>query len=115
VEHAVVKLDGSIERQVSLADAVFNVDFKEPLVHQVVSAYLPAPVPVPVRKRIAQPSVVVEPSPGAKKALDAPEPAPAVARYGVAAARHLPRHPVVMHRRLTERCIAPRSVQSFRN
>jgi len=40
VEHAVVKLDGSIERQVSLADAVFNVDFKEPLVHQVVSAYL---------------------------------------------------------------------------
>ena len=40
MEHAVVKLDGSIERQVSLADAVFNVDFKEPLVHQVVSAYL---------------------------------------------------------------------------
>ena len=40
MEHAVVKLDGSIERQVSLADAVFNVDFKEPLVHQGVSAYL---------------------------------------------------------------------------
>lgn len=40
MEHAVVKLDGSIERQVSLADAVFNVDFREPLVHQVVSAYL---------------------------------------------------------------------------
>ena len=40
MEHAVVKLDGSIERQISLADAVFNVDFKEPLVHQVVSAYL---------------------------------------------------------------------------
>jgi|TARA_B100000959_G_scaffold73336_1_gene77893 large subunit ribosomal protein L4 len=40
VEHAVVKLDGTTDRQVSLADTVFSVDFKEPLVHQVVCAYL---------------------------------------------------------------------------
>lgn len=40
MEHAVVKLDGSTDRNVSLADAVFGTDYKEPLIHQVVCAYL---------------------------------------------------------------------------
>jgi len=40
VEHAVVKIDGSTDRKVSLADTVFGVEYKEPLVHQVVCAYL---------------------------------------------------------------------------
>jgi len=40
VEHAVVKIDGSTDRKVSLADAVFGAEYKEPLVHQVVCAYL---------------------------------------------------------------------------
>ena len=40
MEHAVVKIDGSTDRKVSLADAVFGAEFKEPLVHQVVCAYL---------------------------------------------------------------------------
>ena len=40
MEHAVVKLDGSTDRKVSLADAVFGAEYKEPLVHQVVCAYL---------------------------------------------------------------------------
>ena len=40
MEHAVVKLDGSSDRSVSLADTVFGADYKEPLIHQVVCAYL---------------------------------------------------------------------------
>jgi len=40
VELAVVKLDGSTDSRLSVADNVFSVDFKEPLVHQVVTAYL---------------------------------------------------------------------------
>ncbi len=40
MEHVVVKIDGSTDRKVSLADAVFGAEFKEPLVHQVVCAYL---------------------------------------------------------------------------
>ncbi len=40
MEHAVVKIDGSTDRKVSLADAVFGAEYKEPLVHQVVCAYL---------------------------------------------------------------------------
>ena len=40
MEHAVVKLDGSSDRSVSLADTVFGADYKEPLIHQVVRAYL---------------------------------------------------------------------------
>jgi len=40
VEHAVVNLDGSSDRSVSLADTVFGADYKEPLIHQVVCAYL---------------------------------------------------------------------------
>jgi|TARA_X000000950_G_scaffold258283_1_gene325542 large subunit ribosomal protein L4 len=40
VQHAVVKIDGSTDRKVSLADAVFGAEYKEPLVHQVVCAYL---------------------------------------------------------------------------
>ena len=35
-----MKIDGSTDRKVSLADAVFGAEFKEPLVHQVVCAYL---------------------------------------------------------------------------
>ena len=40
MEHAVVKIDGSTDRKVILADAVFGAEYKEPLVHQVVCAYL---------------------------------------------------------------------------
>ena len=40
MEHAVVNLDGSSDRSVSLADTVFGADYKEPLIHQVVCAYL---------------------------------------------------------------------------
>ena len=40
MEHAVVKIDGSTDRKVSLADTVFGVEYKEPLVHQVVCVYL---------------------------------------------------------------------------
>ena len=40
MEHAVVKIDGSTDRKVSLADAVCGAEYKEPLVHQVVCAYL---------------------------------------------------------------------------
>jgi large subunit ribosomal protein L4 len=40
VEHAVVKHDGSTDRNVSLADTVFAADYKEPLIHQAVCAYL---------------------------------------------------------------------------
>ena len=40
MEHAVVKLDGSSDRSVSLADTVFGADYKEPLINQVVCAYL---------------------------------------------------------------------------
>ncbi len=40
MEHAVVKIDGSTDRKVSLAETVFGVEYKEPLVHQVVCAYL---------------------------------------------------------------------------
>ena len=40
MEHVVVKIDGSTDRKVSLADTVFGVEYKEPLVHQVVCAYL---------------------------------------------------------------------------
>ena len=40
MEHAVVKIDGLTDRKVSLADTVFGVEYKEPLVHQVVCAYL---------------------------------------------------------------------------
>ena len=40
MEHAVVKHDGSTDRNVSLADTVFAADYKEPLIHQAVCAYL---------------------------------------------------------------------------
>jgi len=40
VEQAIVKIDGSTDRKVSLADTVFGAEYKEPLVHQVVCAYL---------------------------------------------------------------------------
>lgn len=40
MEHAVVKHDGSTDRNVSLADTVFGADYKEPLIHQAVCAYL---------------------------------------------------------------------------
>ncbi|MEK9941835.1 MAG: 50S ribosomal protein L4 [Gammaproteobacteria bacterium] len=35
-----VKHDGSTDRNVSLADTVFAADYKEPLIHQAVCAYL---------------------------------------------------------------------------
>ena len=40
MEQAIVKIDGSTDRKVSLADTVFGAEYKEPLVHQVVCAYL---------------------------------------------------------------------------
>ena len=40
VEIAVVKLDGSMDQPLDAADAIFAEEFKEPLVHQVVTAYL---------------------------------------------------------------------------
>jgi large subunit ribosomal protein L4 len=39
VQLDVVKLDGAADRQVEISDAVLGVEFKEPLVHQVVNAY----------------------------------------------------------------------------
>ena len=40
MEIAVVKLDGSAEQSIDVADSIFAEEFKEPLVHQVVTAYL---------------------------------------------------------------------------
>jgi len=40
VEIAVVKLDGSLDHPLNVADVVFAQEFKEPLIHQVVTAYL---------------------------------------------------------------------------
>jgi len=40
VEIEVVKLDGSVDRPLAVADSIFAEEFKEPLVHQVVTAYL---------------------------------------------------------------------------
>ena len=40
MEIAVVKLDGSVDQSLEVADSIFSEDFKEPLVHQVVTAYL---------------------------------------------------------------------------
>ena len=40
MEIAGVKLDGSADQPLDVADSVFAEEFKEPLVHQVVTAYL---------------------------------------------------------------------------
>ena len=40
MEIPVVKLDGTLDHQLDVADAVFAEEFKEPLIHQVVTAYL---------------------------------------------------------------------------
>lgn len=40
MEIAVVKLDGSVDRPLDVADSIFAEEFKEPLVHQVITAYL---------------------------------------------------------------------------
>ena len=40
MEIAVVKLDGSVDHPIDVADSIFGEEFKEPLVHQVVTAYL---------------------------------------------------------------------------
>ena len=40
MEIEVVKLDGSVDRPLDVADSIFAGEFKEPLVHQVVTAYL---------------------------------------------------------------------------
>jgi large subunit ribosomal protein L4 len=40
VEITVVKLDGKLDRPLDVADSIFAEEFKEALVHQVVTAYL---------------------------------------------------------------------------
>ena len=40
MEIAVVKLDGSVGHPLDVADSIFAEEFKEPLIHQVVTAYL---------------------------------------------------------------------------
>lgn len=40
MEITVVKLDGSVDRSLNIADSIFSEEFKESLVHQVVTAYL---------------------------------------------------------------------------
>ena len=40
MEIAVLKLDGSVDQPLDVADSIFAEEFKEPLVHQVVNAYL---------------------------------------------------------------------------
>ena len=40
MEIAVVKLDGSVDQSLDVADSIFAREFKEPLVHQVITAYL---------------------------------------------------------------------------
>ena len=40
MEIAVVKLDGSVDHPIDVADSIFAEEFKEPLIHQVVTAYL---------------------------------------------------------------------------
>ena len=40
MEIAVVKLDGTVDRPLDVADSIFAEEFKESLIHQVVTAYL---------------------------------------------------------------------------
>jgi len=40
VELTVIKLDGTHDTQVKVAESVFAQEFKEPLIHQVITAYL---------------------------------------------------------------------------
>ena len=40
MEIEVVKLDGSVDQPLDVADSIFAEEFKQPLVHQVVTAYL---------------------------------------------------------------------------
>ncbi len=40
MEIEVVKLDGGVDHPIDVADSIFAGEFKEPLVHQVVTAYL---------------------------------------------------------------------------
>ena len=40
MELTVIKLDGTHETQVKVAESVFAQEFKEPLIHQVITAYL---------------------------------------------------------------------------
>lgn len=40
MELSVVKLDGTTDQQLAVSDTIFSTDFREPLVHQVVAAYL---------------------------------------------------------------------------
>ena len=84
MEHAVVKLDGTTDRQVSLADTVFSVDFKEPLVHQVVCAYLAGAREGTSSQKNR--SVAVVPSPGDRKEPGEPEREPVAVRCGVVVA-----------------------------
>ena len=40
MEIEVVKLDGGVDHPIDVSDSIFAGEFKEPLVHQVVTAYL---------------------------------------------------------------------------
>ena len=96
-----LKMQGS--ESVEVAESAFGVDFNEPLVHQVVTAFLAGSR---AGTKAQKNRAAVAQSHGGRKARAERGRAPFAARYGWAVDVRLLRVPETTRRKLIERCIA---------
>jgi hypothetical protein len=115
VELSVVKLDGTTGQQLAVSEDVFATAFREPLVHQVVVAYLSGARSGTSSQKTDPTSAVAVQNPGDRRVLVVRGPEQVEVRSGVEVAGHFQRQPEVIVRKLTAKCIGRRLDQYCRN
>ena len=115
MELSVVNLDGTTGQQLAVSEDVFATAFREPLVHQVVVAYMSGTRSGTSSQKIDPTSAVAVRNPGGRKVLAVREPEQFEARSGGEGAGHFQQQPEVIVRKLTVRCIGLRLDQYCRN
>ena len=107
--------NASKKQEITLADSIFAVDYKEALVHQVVTAYQSGGRSGSKAQKTVQMLVVEVPSLGGKKAQVARELEPQEVLFGEVVVGHLLRLLETLGKKLIKRCIKQRFDRCFRS